>query len=863
MALLERESPLRGAAGYLAEAASGHGRLVVVAGEAGVGKTTFVEAVVRDARSSVRVAQGGCDGSATPAPLGPLREMLPELPDAVWPEGADRHEVFTRLAEALRAADPPYLLVIEDAHWADDATLDLMRHLARRVHRMHALVLVTYRHEEVTGGHPLRILLGDVASAPGLRRVDLSPLSAEAVRGLVESDPNCEIDPGELYRETGGNSFYVTEVLAAGDSALPRSVREAVLSRTSRMSPAAREALDVVALAGPRAELALVQWVAPGSEAALDQALAHGVLQVQGDALTFRHEIARLTVSDEVTTMRRIGLHRRIMDGLDVLGGSVDPARMAHHAEAGGLGGEAARYGLVAGERAALLGAHKEAGQQYERVLRHSADASAADRGRILARLSYELYVTSRIDEALAARQEALTIWQAIGDVDEIGDTQRWLSRLNWFAGANGAAEAHAIAACETLAGRHTRDEAMALSNRAQLFMLAGDLEGTREWAGRALELVDELPPVPDVEEVRVHALNNLGTAESEAGHRTVGVPLLRESLDRSIAADLHEHAARAFTNLVSSTVRRHLHAEAEEWLRSGLEYCSERDLDAWDLYMRSWRCRNLLERGDVDLAVSLADRLMPSLRGFAVSRMGVLSVLARARGWTGRGDWETPLIEAMELAIATQEGERVSVAYAAGCELAWIRGEHDRANALAQEAWDVARTDSNPWSRGEVATWLPAGLVAGADFEGAPYAAEVDGDWAGAARRWGDLGSPFARALALARGGTRDGLAEAALVLDDLGAEAAAARARAISRTRGWAPPRAKRRDTRAHPDGLTRREVEVLGLLREGLPDAAIAERLVLSRRTVEHHVAAILAKLGVSSRRDVPGAVAGSAP
>ena len=397
----------------------------------------------------------------------------------------------------------------------------------------------------------------------------------------------------------------------------------------------------------------------------------------------------------------------------------------------------------------------------------------------------------------------------------------------------------------------------MALSNRAQLFMLAGDLEGTREWAGRALALLDELPPGPGIEDVRVHALNNLGTAESEAGHRDVGVPLLEESLERSIAADLHEHVARAVTNLASSTVRQHLHAEAEEWLRFGRDYCLERDLDAWGLYMRSWRCRNLLEQGDIDGAVSEADGVLRNLRGYAVSRIGVLSVLARARGWTGRGDWETPLTEAMELAMATREGERVSVAFAAACEIAWIRGEDEHVTALAGESWDVVRTDSNPWTHGEVATWLPAGTVAPAEVAGTPYGAEVVGDWAAAARQWGELGSPFARALALARGGTREGLAEAALIFDELGAEAAASRARALSRSRGWAPPRAKRPDTRAHPDGLTRREAEVLELLVDGLSDAAIAERLVLSRRTVEHHVASILGKLGVSSRRDVASA------
>jgi DNA-binding CsgD family transcriptional regulator/tetratricopeptide (TPR) repeat protein len=744
----------------------------------------------------------------------------------------------------------PFLLVIEDAHWADDATLDLVRHLARRAHRLRALVLVTYRAEEAVGQHPLRVLLGDVASAVGIRRIDLAPLTPAAVRRLVEASPDAGLDADELYRETLGNSFYVTEILAAGGDAVPRSVHDAVLSRTARLSETAREALDVVALAGPRAELSLAAAVSPGSEAALDEALGAGVLQLQGDVLMFRHELARLVIVEEVPRLRRIGLHRRIFDALVAEPGS-EPSRRAHHAEAAGLGPETARYALAAAGRAASLGSHKEAVLQYERVLRHSDDAPVEHRARLLAALSYERYVTGFIEGSLEARQEALDTWQSLDDVDEIG------SRLSWFAGKNAEAASYAEAAVQTLAGRGTRDEAMALSNRGQLCMLAGDLDGTREWAGRAMRLLETLPPGRDVEEVRVHALNNLGTAIAEGGDLVEGTALLRESLDRSIAGDLHEHAARAWTNLSAATIRQHRHAEGEVLARQGLEYCLERDLDAWDLYIRSWYSRNLLEQGRVEDSIGEAQRVLTHPRTFAISRIGTLSVLARARAWTGRGDWEAPLAEARRLALATGEGQRVSVAFGAACEIAWIRGAEDEVTALAAEAWEIVRQDVNVWTHGEVVTWLPAGAAPPGAAARTPYDAEVAGDWEGAARQWEELGSPFAQALALSRGGTRDGLAAAALLFDDLGAEAAAARSRAISRARGWTPPRGRRADTRAHPDGLTRREAEVLDLLREGLADAAIADRLVLSRRTVEHHVAAILGKLGVSSRKDVPSA------
>jgi predicted ATPase len=183
--LRERDDQLDAARGYLAEAAGGHGRLVYVAGEAGVGKTTFLDHVVSLGEASPIV--GWCDGSATPSPFGPLVDMLSELPPGVWPEGASRGEAFAALVVTLRSPPHrvPYLMVIEDAHWADEATLDLIRHLARRVHGCRALVMVSYPPEDTVAGDGLRVLLGDTASATATRRIDLGPLSPEGVARLV------------------------------------------------------------------------------------------------------------------------------------------------------------------------------------------------------------------------------------------------------------------------------------------------------------------------------------------------------------------------------------------------------------------------------------------------------------------------------------------------------------------------------------------------------------------------------------------------------------------------------------------------------------------------------------------------------
>jgi DNA-binding CsgD family transcriptional regulator len=861
MAVLERTEQLRTAARYLADADGGNGRLVFVAGEAGVGKTAFVDAVTAAAGGSARVAVGACDGSATPAPLGPFVEMLPVLPAGVWPAGASRQEFFARLVSALR--DPPgrqpYLLVVEDAHWADEATLDLVRHLARRVHGCRALVVVTYRPEDVTGGHPLRIVVGDTATTTGTRRIDLPALSPDAVRVLAEQHTRAHpgaaaVDPERLHRVTGGNAFFVTEALSVDSAEVPATVRDAVLSRAARLSPAARHVLDVVALAGSRAELGVLEAVLGDDVGAMDEPLERGLLRVAGDEVAFRHELARLAVAEEVPAFRRISTHRQILAALRrrAQGGrAVDPARLAHHAEAAGDAQAVLDFAPAAAAAAAALGSHREAVRQYRRVLRYADRLPDLRRADLLWSLGYECYLTELIDEALDAVRAALEIWDAAGDAVRVGDSYRCLSRLNWFAGRNDIAERQARQAVDALAESDSVELAMAYSNVAQLRMLAADLDGTRTWSTRALDLLDRLPAGPRHTEVVVHALNNLGTSEITSGDLAEGLRMLTGSLAQARAANLHEHAARAYCNLVSGAVLQRRHPEAQAGLDAGLEYCTDRDLDSWTLYLQGWQARLLLDRGDLPAARQVAAGILRHVSLTPVGRIEPLLALARAAARAGDPDPGAPLEQAARLAQDIGEVQRLGPVAQARCELAWLTGDADTPARVAAATWPLVDAADCAWNRGSIATWCGAGVDPARLAP--PYALEVSGRWIEAAQLWRDLDSPFERALALARSGERAALTEAVGVFAALGADAAAARARSLLRASGWAAPRRAASGPPRHPDGLTSREAEVLALLAEGLPDAGIAQRLVISRRTVEHHVSSILLKLGVRSRQE----------
>jgi predicted ATPase len=321
MELIERSGQLAALGEHLAAAAAGRGRLVLVGGEAGIGKTSLVETFASEHGAGARIVRAACDGLFTPQPLAPLFELAEQLGFAA---DGPRREVFAATLDALRPG--PTLAVLEDVHWADEATLDLLRFLARRLDRTATLLLATYRDDELARVHPLRIVLGDVGAE---RRIALPPLSAAGVRALAEGS---EVDPVELYRLTGGNPFFATEVLAAGAVGVPESVRDAVLARAAGLSESGRNVLDAAAVIGGRVELELLEVVLDESPYALDECLAAGVLQADRSGVSFRHELARRAVEEALDPVKSLGLHERVLRAL-LAAGIADAARLAYHAE--------------------------------------------------------------------------------------------------------------------------------------------------------------------------------------------------------------------------------------------------------------------------------------------------------------------------------------------------------------------------------------------------------------------------------------------------------------------------------------------------------------------------------------------------
>ena len=266
-----------------------------------------------------------------------------------------------------------------------------------------------------------------------MRRVDLAPLSRDALARLAEPSG---IDADELYRRTGGNPFFATEALAAGDAEVPATVREAVLARAASLSPQAGALFEAAAVAPPHVPLWLLEALTEGDLDALDECLTSGMLVHSVEGVAFRHELARLAVEGSLSPGRRLALHRNALAALaEPPTGSPDLERLAHHAEGAGDAVAALRYAPAAGDRAAAVGAHREAAAQYGRALRFAASLRPHERADLLHKYSYECYLTDQQEEAFDALEHAAAAFREIGDTRGEGNSLLELADILWCPG--------------------------------------------------------------------------------------------------------------------------------------------------------------------------------------------------------------------------------------------------------------------------------------------------------------------------------------------------------------------------------------------------------------------------------------------
>jgi len=848
---VERDRELATLRTAYSTAALGCGGMVVVSGEAGAGKTTLVQHFATESAGGIRQLWGACDPLATPRPLGPFHDMAPALTAETarqLREAAQPHDIFAAVYEELR--EQPSLLVVDDLHWADQATIDLLRFVLRRIEATPSLVIGTVRDDELGVDHPVRTLLGDVARSPRAVSVSLAPLS---VQGIATLAGDRAVDPARLHERTGGNAFFVSELLDHGTDDVPATVRDAVLARTTGLSPEAWELLHLLACAP---EAIPDQLLAPLGIGLPSLRSLHdlGLIRRGHRGVTFRHELSRLAIASTVPPGTEPMLHRRLLAALEALPGA-DPAVLAHHAQGAGDATAILRHSAAAARSAARLGAHTQAAEFYARALERAAAVPAADRAELLEAVATEYYLIDRLEDAIAASARAMRVREEARDRVGVAANHHALAVYHWYNAERQQADEHVEAAVDVLAGTDEPAEedrsvlGHAFATRAFLSLYAGDIDAAHEHIARARSEVaaTEEPSIG----VRVTLIDGLlGVVEGDAASRTKVVDVLRR-----VGDDYDEIYSSGYSNLSFFDVEQRRFGDAAALLDRSIAISVERDLPICRVWQVGTRARLKLLTGDWDGALNDADEVLTA-RSAPLARFW--PHLERAIvGLRRRGDPGHELDAAWSL--AHRYGERLRWLHAAAvvAERAWLTGQHDERLDECHAVLAEPPSAGLEWARGELAVWLhrlaggvrppPTGIAE-------PYERELVGDVAGAAAAWESLGAPFEQAMALAQTHDPDLARVAVDTLDRLGARAVAAKVRHLLRAEGIeSPPPRSRAATRAHPAGLTARQQEVLRLMSNGLTNAELGVALYISAKTVDHHVSAILTKLGVASRRE----------
>ena len=850
--LLERAAELQALEQTLDEAIEGRSSVVLVHGETGTGKSSLVAAFRRRAARRARVLSGACDDLLTPRTFGPFRDAVEDHPGPLATalhSNPDRESVYQALRAELRGSQP-CVLVIEDLHWADDATIDALRYLTRRVETVNAVVVLTCRDDDVDDAPGLPRLMGTLAAVPVLR-LRVGPLSRQAIIELAE---HADVDVDQLLEVTGGNPFFVSEVLACGGSSVPTTVVDAVMARVGNLSPGTRAAVEQLAVVPARVDLELMNALVPSVEI-LAEAERRRLIEVRVDGVAFRHELARRAIVRSVPSTRRAILHRPVLRHL-LAGTRPDLSRVMHHAVSAGAISVILSHGPEAARQASHAGSHRQALAHYEQVAPHLQQLNPRDRARLLVDYAWELYAAQRWLDAVARARQGLDLWASIGDQVAIGSARVVISRASFMAGQ----PAEAIGQAEqAVADLEPTGDIEALAHAETYLGAVQALTDRQEEALPRLLSAQALAQRAGRLDLVALCNNYIGCARVDLGDVSTGLGDLRRSLHQALSLPHHEYAARAYTNLAETTYQLRRFDELRLWIDAGARFATDHDLPGHLRNLEAHRALMLIGNGAWDDAQSRLQCLVDEVDEPDQLTRLTLPPLGRLLARRGEGRANAILKQAWQQAVGNDSLSALAPAGLAVIEAAWLAG--DVSSASAQIAVLMRRTEGRAGARvrGELLAYLARAGWQVEPFEGCPdeWALGVAGAHGEAAERWRQIGDPYEQALELAATRSVPMCLEALGLLDELGAAAAVRQTQALLRQIG-APniPRGRRPATRVNPAGLTSRQVDVLKLVATGLTNAQIADRLVVSTRTVDHHVSAILTRLHVNSRREAAG-------
>ena len=950
-ALVARAAELAALRAVVERAASGEAATAVVAGDAGVGKSRLVEELTRTAREDgALVLLGRCvdvgAGELAYAPIaGALRSLAAQVDDDELDEvlGPGRAEIGRivpdlaaedtapaagpaafgreRLFELLRGAlgrlgrRRPVVLVVEDLHWADGSTRDLLRFLVRTAAAERLALIATYRTDDLDRAHPLRPYLVELRRDARVQLIDLEPFSradfAEHVAAILGTLP-APASLDRLYERSEGNPFFTEQLLSAPDSdVLPNSLRDAMAVQLERLPPAAERVVRVLAAAGRHVDHRLLTRAAaiPADElsAALRAALDLRVIvpAADGRAYEFRHALLREAAYAELLPGERETLHAVLARELEAdpeLGGAAFAGEVAHHWHAAGERERALIASVQAGREAERVYAHHEALRHFQRALelweRAAPQARAGlDQAELAERAAEAASAAGEAQLAIALGRRAVELAEPEG----AGRQHARLARLLWDGGRGSDALPASARAVALTPPDRTPERARVLESHARMLLLTGRAHEAQAPIDEAIAIARALG-AGDVEAAalatRVIAMHGRADAAITAGHEALRAAHHDRRPDTVMrayinAAEAFDHGGRVQDAIDLAT------EGIEESRRLGLER-------VMGVHMRGEIAGRLVKLGRYEeAAATIEEGLRAVPEGAAAVALHHAAAALAAR----RGDADA--VTALSRADADEAGSGQSTArgVAALAETALWHGDAERAWAIVDEALALVRESEYVWYSAPLyalGAWALADralharaagderdageahaaalallarlddrLIDGGVPEPAAYRAQVaaeltrlvdapePGAWDAARRRWQRLGFPFhtalcewreAEALLLAgsdRARAAELLGDAARQAEALGARSLAAAVQALARRARITIGAAAEAAPEELPAGLSPRELEVLRLMAEGHTNREIGSVLFISEKTVSVHVSRVLAKLGAANR------------
>ncbi len=839
MDLLEREDELARLDSLLASASGGDGRIALIRGEVGIGKTSLAKALANSVATDAHILWGSCNDLLAPWPLGPFRDMARQEPMLSSPiESNDRNGTLEVLLELFTRKIRPTIAVIEDVHWADGATLDVITTLARRIEHTHTLMVMTFR-DNITADHPLSLTLGSLPQTQ-VENIELSPLSYEAVAAMSPTASQAE----QIWDLSAGNPFYVTELAKGVRGKIPPSVRDVVRSQLGRLTAKGEQLIRLASVIPGRIELSLIDTIDLSLRDSVVEAEQLGLLVLEGDSLVFRHQLVRSAVESSLAESHRRELNLKVLDACELLG--LDVSRCAHHARQAQSVDAMIRLLPAAARQAAEAGSHREAVAHMRAVEPYLDRVPPPERASL-----YEMWAKEEefvSGEGLDQALEAVSLREALDQSAELGASLLRASRSAYFSGRRHLAHDLAERAVEVLSEGGGERLAAAYAEVSRLEMLDHDFDRAIELGNKSLALA------PKSTLARANALTNIGTAMALRSYPE-GVDLLRESarISGRLGDDRELHRARG--NLITAAL---LHRDLEEAKK--LNELTLKELGEQSPATAAW---HLVTRAAIDLQSGRYEQSESTLRDLlgrenleAGDRIGAATNLAAVLVRQGHPEARRFLEEAQELAQAFGEGQDWTILASAWAEYLYVFERKDSSTTRHNlQALRQAESSAMSWKIADLALWLwldghireiPAATPDPVRWLG-------EGEWRRAADWYSSRGLPYDQAVALAQGDTEAQL-QSLKIAHRIGAKPLAARVRKRLRAQGVRGiPRGPRATTATSPIGLTARQTETLRLLAEDLTNAEIADRLFISPRTVEKHVAAVLEKTGASTRQE----------